>query len=65
MVKSGLLDYLDLALQFAPATPDEDAIRAKLASIGICPGKKFDFKDLSEHKVAVGLRAAHKRLLSN
>ncbi len=56
MVKTGFFDYLDFALQFAPATPDEEAIRAKLASIGIGPGKKFNFKDLSaEHKVAVGL----------
>ncbi len=56
MVKTGFFDYLDFALQFAPATPDEAAIRAKLASIGIGPGKKFNFKDLSaEHKIAVGL----------
>ena len=56
MVKTGFFDYLDFTLQFAPATPDEEAIRAKLASIGIGPGKKFNFKDLSaEHKVAVGL----------
>ena len=32
----------------------EAAIRAKLASIGIGPGKKFNFKDLSvEHKAAI------------
>ena len=41
-------------MQFAPATQEDKAIRAKLASIGIGPGKKFDFKDLSlEHKAAV------------
>ena len=34
----------------------EEPLRAKFASIGIGPGKKFDFKDLSiEHKAAVGL----------
>ena len=56
MVKTGFFDYLDFALQFIPAAPEEEAIRAKLASIGIGPGKKFNFKDLSaEHKVAVGL----------
>jgi hypothetical protein len=56
MVKTGFFDYLDFALQFAPATPEEAAIRAKLARIGVGPGKKFDFKDLSlEHKVEVGL----------
>ena len=56
MVKTGFFDYLDFALQFAPATPEEAAIRAKLARIGVGPGKKFDFKDLSlEHKAEVGL----------
>lgn len=36
--------------------PEEKEIRAKLARIGIGPGKKFDFKDLSvEHKAEVGL----------
>ncbi len=56
MVKTGFFQYLDFALQFIPAVPEEEAIRAKLARIGIGPGKTFDFKDLSaEHKVAVGL----------
>jgi hypothetical protein len=56
MVKTGFFDYLDFALQFAPAGPEEEAIRARLASIGIGPGKTFDFKDLSlEHKAAVAL----------
>jgi hypothetical protein len=56
MVKTGFFDYLDFALQFAPATPEEAAIRANLARIGVGPGKKFDFKDLSlEHKAEVGL----------
>ncbi|QDU91359.1 hypothetical protein Pla175_47810 [Pirellulimonas nuda] len=54
MVKTGFFDYLDFALQFAPAGPEEKEIRAKLASIGVGPGKKFDFKDLSpEHKAEV------------
>lgn len=51
--------YLDFLLQFAPPTGAaavEEPLRAKFASIGIGPGKKFDFKDLSvEHKAAVGL----------
>jgi hypothetical protein len=54
MVKTGFFDYLDFALQFAPAGPEEQAIRAKLARIGVGPGKTFNFKDLSaEHKAAV------------
>ena len=51
--------YLDFLLQFAPATgaaAADEPLRAKLASIGIGAGKKFEFKDLSlEHKAAVGL----------
>jgi hypothetical protein len=43
-------------LQFAPPGPEEEAIRAKLARIGVGAGKTFDFKDLSlKHKVEVGL----------
>jgi len=56
LVKSNFFDYLDFVLQFAPAGPEEKEIRAKLATIGIGAGKKFNFKDLSlEHKAAVGL----------
>ncbi len=54
LVKQNFFSYLDFALQYAPAGPEEVAIRAKLASIGIGPGKKFDMKDLSlEHKAAM------------
>jgi hypothetical protein len=54
LVKQNFFDFLDFALQFAPAGPEEIAIRAKLASIGIGPGKKFQMKDLSPaHKAAI------------
>jgi len=54
LVKQNFFSYLDFALQLAPAGPEEVAIRAKLASIGIGPGKTFEMKDLSlEHKAAV------------
>jgi hypothetical protein len=54
MLKTGFFDYLDFALQFAPAGPEEQAIRAKLARIGIGAGKTFSFKDLSfEHKAEI------------
>jgi hypothetical protein len=52
-------------LQFAPPGPEEEAIRAKLASIGIGPGKKFAFKDLSlEHKAAIliGMKEGDKKV---
>ncbi len=53
-IKENFFAYLDYALQFAPAGPEETAIRARLASIGIGAGKTFDLKDLSaEHKAAV------------
>ena len=56
LVKKNFFEYLDFALQFAPAGPEETEIREKLARIGIGSGKKFDFKDLSlEHKAAVDL----------
>jgi len=44
MVKTNFFDYLDLALQFAPAGPEEAAVRARLASIGVGPGKKIQFQ---------------------
>ena len=54
MVKTNFFKYLSFALQYAPAGPEENAIREKLASIGIGPGRKFEFKDLSaEHKAAI------------
>ena len=65
LVKTGFFQYLDFALQFAPAGPDEKAIRAKLAKIGIGPDKTFNFKDLSlEHKleIAEGMKAGEKRV---
>ncbi|UVC08873.1 DUF1254 domain-containing protein [Rhizobium sp. TH2] len=53
-IKKNFFQYLDAALQFVPETPKDSAIRAKLASIGIGPGKTFDFKELSlEHKAEI------------
>jgi hypothetical protein len=56
LVKKNFFEYLDFALQFAPAGPEERGIREKLARIGVGPGKTFDFKDLPlEHKLEIGL----------
>lgn len=53
-IKSNFYEYLDAALQYVPETSEDKAIRAKLARIGIGPGKKFEFRDLSlEHKAVV------------
>jgi hypothetical protein len=54
LVKKNFFEYLDFALQFAPAGPEERVIREKLARIGVGPGKTFDFKDLPlAHKVEI------------
>jgi hypothetical protein len=53
-IKANFYEYLDAALQFVPETPDTNDLRVRLASIGIGPGKTFEFKNLSlEHKAAV------------
>jgi hypothetical protein len=53
-IKANFYEYLDAGLQFVPPSPDSKDVRARLASIGIGPGKTFEFKDLSlEHKAAV------------
>jgi len=54
IAKNQFWQVLDFALQYIPPSPEEAPIRARLASIGIGPGKKFDIKDLSaEHKAAL------------
>jgi len=56
LVKKNFFEYLDFALRFAPSGPEEKDIRARLARIGIGPGKTFNFKDLSlKHKLEIGL----------
>jgi hypothetical protein len=56
LAKTEFFEFLDFVLALAPAGPEEKEIRAKLAKIGVGPGKAFHFKDLSlEHKAAVGL----------
>lgn len=65
LVKTEFFDFLDFALQFAPPGPEEDAIRSRMARIGVGPGKTFDFKDLSlEHKAAVllGMKEGDKKI---
>ena len=60
IAKSNFFELLDFALQYVPPSPEEAGIRAKLASIGIGPGRKFEMKDLSvEHKAAIllGMKA--------
>jgi hypothetical protein len=59
-IKDNFYEYLNVALQYVPETPANKEILARLASIGIGPGKTFELKDLSlEHKAAMllGMKA--------
>ena len=65
LVKTNFFEYLDFALAFAPAGPEEADIRAKLASLGIGTGKGFDLKSLSaEQRAAVieGMMAGEEKI---
>jgi hypothetical protein len=65
LAKTDFFKYLGFALQFAPPTPEEVAIRAKLARLGIGAGKDFNFQALSaEQKAAVveGMQAGHMKV---
>jgi len=64
-VKDNFFEYLDFALQFVPPSPEAKDVRAKLATIGIGPGKTFTWKDLSpEHRAAVveGMKAGDEKV---
>ena len=53
-IKQNYYEYLDAALRFVPESAEDKDVRARLARIGIGPGKTFELKDLSaEHKAAV------------
>ena len=65
LAKTGFFHYLAFQLQFAPAGPEEKAIREKLARLGVEAGKPFDFKALSpEQKAAVveGMKAGETKV---
>jgi hypothetical protein len=65
LVKTNFFDYLDFALQFAPAQENEKEIRAQLARIGVGPGKTFNFKDLSleqKAEVAPGMKEGERKV---
>jgi hypothetical protein len=52
LAQEKFFEYLDFALQFAPALPNEFWIREQLARIGIGPGKNFSFSNLSDAQKA-------------
>ncbi|WP_108680635.1 DUF1254 domain-containing protein [Methyloceanibacter sp. wino2] len=56
LMKSNFFEYLDFALQFAPPAENEKEIRAKLAKIGVGPGKSYKFSELPlGHRLEIGL----------
>lgn len=60
-VKANFFSYLSAALAITPETDKDKDIRAKLAKIGIAPGKTFDMSSLTpEQKLAMeeGMKAA-------
>jgi hypothetical protein len=64
-VKENFFEYLDFALQFVPETDQNKEILAKLAKIGIGPGKTFAWKDLPpEQRAAVieGMKAGNEKV---
>jgi hypothetical protein len=65
LAKADFFTYLGFALQHGPAEPDEVAIRAKLALLGIGPDKKFSFEKLSAEQksaVAQGIQDGHAKV---
>jgi hypothetical protein len=65
LMKTHFFDYLDFALQFAPAQANETDIRAQLARIGIGPGRTFNFKDASLEdrlEVAWGMKEGERKV---
>ncbi|MEE4272258.1 MAG: DUF1254 domain-containing protein [Thermoanaerobaculales bacterium] len=53
-IKENFWSYLDAALEYIPEADEDRAIRGKLATMGVGPGRTFDFKDLPpEHKQAI------------
>jgi hypothetical protein len=43
----GFFEYLSFLLQFAPVLPEDQAIRSRMARIGVVPGQPFDTAALS------------------
>ena len=65
LAKTNFFEFLDFALQFAPAAPNETEIRAQLASIGVGPGKTFSFKDLplkQKAEVLIGMKQGQSKV---
>ncbi len=65
--RANFFAYLDFALQFAPAGPEEMAIRERLASIGIGAGNFDHFKEIAvkyRPQLGMGLKAGDEKVTS-
>lgn len=65
LVRTEFFQYLDFALTYMPALPEDRWIREQLARIGVGPGKTFDFKDLSiedKAEILLGMRAGKEKV---
>ncbi|WOH85483.1 DUF1254 domain-containing protein [Bradyrhizobium sp. BEA-2-5] len=65
LVRTEFFEYLDFALQFAPALPEDRWIREQLARIGVGPGKSFDFRSLSledKAEILLGMKEGERRV---
>jgi hypothetical protein len=59
LVRTEFFEFLDFALQFAPALPEELWMREQLARIGVGPGKTFSFRSLSledKAEILIGMK---------
>jgi hypothetical protein len=56
-IKDNFWNYLCAALEYIPEAAEDKDIRAKLAQIGIAPGKTFDMKSLSAEQQQVMVAA--------
>ena len=56
-IKANFWNYLGAALEYIPELDEDKDIRAKLASIGIGPGKTFDMTSLSSERQAAMVEA--------
>lgn len=64
-LRKNFFQNLAFALQFTPAQFIEADARAKLARLGVGPGKTFDFKDLSLKRrleITLGIKAADRKI---
>jgi hypothetical protein len=65
LVRTEFFEYLDFALQFAPALPEERWIREQLARIGVGPGKSFDFRSLlleDKAEILLGMKEGERKV---